>query len=82
MIHRKLKYIWVTSESDLNEMFESNLSKRKMKQDEMHFNVMMHRWNQNTSESHLSQILNKMSESDLNKIWVRFKLNWNDKDWI
>ncbi len=37
----KLKYIWITSESDLN----------------------------------------KMSETDLNKIWVRFKLNWDDEDW-
>ncbi len=38
----KLKYIWVTSESDLN----------------------------------------KMSKSDLNKIWVRSRLNWDDEDWI
>ncbi len=27
MMHRKLKYIWVTSESDLNEMSESDLDK-------------------------------------------------------
>ncbi len=37
----KLEYIWITSESDLN----------------------------------------KMSESDLDKIWVRSRLNWNDEDW-
>ncbi len=37
----KLEYIWVTSESDLN----------------------------------------KMSESNLNKIWVRLRLNQNDEDW-
>ncbi len=37
----KLKYIWVTSESDLNKMFES----------------------------------------DLNKIWVRFELSQDDEDW-
>ncbi len=56
MMHRKLKHIWVTSESDLDEMSESDLSKKKMKQDEMHFNVMMYKQNWNTSESHLSQI--------------------------
>ncbi len=37
----KLKYIWVASESDLN----------------------------------------KMSESDLSKIWVRSELSKNDEDW-
>ncbi len=37
----KLKYIWITSESDLN----------------------------------------KMSESDLNKIWVRLRLNQDNEDW-
>ena len=37
----KLEYIWVTSESDLD----------------------------------------KMSESDLDKIWVRLRLNQDDKDW-
>ncbi len=37
----KLEYIWITSETDLN----------------------------------------KMSETDLNKIWVRFELNWDDEDW-
>ncbi len=37
----KLKYIWVTSESDLNKMFEINLD----------------------------------------KIWVKFKLNQNNEDW-
>ncbi len=37
----KLKYIWVTSESDLN----------------------------------------KMSELNLNKIWVKFELSQNDEDW-
>ncbi len=25
--------------------------------------------------------LNKISESDLNKIWVRSELSWNDEDW-
>ncbi len=38
----RLEYIWVTSESDLD----------------------------------------KMSESDLDKIWVRLKLIQNDEDWI
>ncbi len=38
----RLEYIWVTSESDLD----------------------------------------KMSESDLDKIWVRLKLIQNDDDWI
>ncbi len=37
----KLKYIWITSESDLK----------------------------------------KMSESDLNKIWVRLRLNQDNEDW-
>ncbi len=37
----KLKYIWITSESDLN----------------------------------------KMSESDLDKIWVKSELSWDDEDW-
>jgi len=31
MMHRKLKYIWVTFESNLNEMSESDLSKRETK---------------------------------------------------
>ncbi len=38
----KLKYIWVTSESDLNKMFESNLD----------------------------------------NIWVKSELNWDNEDWI
>ncbi len=25
--------------------------------------------------------LNKISESDLNKIWVKFELSWDDEDW-
>jgi len=37
----KLEYIWVTSESNLD----------------------------------------KMSETDLSKIWVRSELNWDDEDW-
>ncbi len=37
----KLEYIWITSESDLN----------------------------------------KISESDLDKIWVRLRLIWDDEDW-
>ncbi len=56
----KLKHIWITSESDLNEMSESNLDKIwvrfKQKKNEMQFNMMMHRQDWNTSESHLSQI--------------------------
>ncbi len=39
MMHRELKYIWVTSESDLNEMSESDLNKiwirLKQEKDEM-----------------------------------------------
>ncbi len=27
MMHRKLKHIWITFESDLNEMFKSDLDK-------------------------------------------------------
>ncbi len=38
----KLKYIWITSESNLNKMFKSNLD----------------------------------------KIWVKSELNWDDEDWI
>ncbi len=45
----KLKHIWITFESDLNKMFESNLNKiwvkSEQKKDEMQFNIMMHRWN-------------------------------------
>ncbi len=45
----RLKCIWITFESDLNEIFESNLNKIwvkfEQKKDEMQFNVMMHRWN-------------------------------------
>ncbi len=37
----KLEYIWVTSESNLNKMFET----------------------------------------DLDKIWVRSELSWDDEDW-
>ncbi len=47
MMHRKLKHIWVTSESDLNKMSESDLGKiwvrSEQEKDEMQFNVMMHR---------------------------------------
>ncbi len=45
----KLKNIWVTFESDLNEMSESDLDKIwvrfKQEKDEMQFNVIMHKWN-------------------------------------
>ncbi len=65
-----LSHIWVKSEQDV----------WKVRRDEMHFNVMMHRelkyiWV--TSESDLNEI----SESDLSKIWVRFELSWNNEDW-
>ncbi len=43
----KLKHIWITSESDLNKMSESNLDKiwikSEQEKDEMQFNMMMHR---------------------------------------
>ncbi len=49
MMHRELKYIWITFKSDLNEMFESDLNKiwvrSEQKKDEMQFNMMMHRRN-------------------------------------
>ncbi len=49
MMHEKLKHIWITSESDLNEMFESDLNKiwvkSEQKKDKMQFNMMMHKWN-------------------------------------
>ncbi len=55
-----LKYIWITFESDLNKMSESDLNKIwvrfEQEKDEMQFNVMMHRWDWNTFESNLSQI--------------------------
>ncbi len=57
-----LSHIWVRSEQDV----------WRVRRDEMHFNMMMHRELKHiwiTSESDL----NKMSESDLNKIWVRFE---------
>ena len=60
MMHRELKHIWITFESDLNKMSESDLDKiwvrSEQEKNEMQFNVMMHRWDWNTSESHLSQI--------------------------
>jgi len=47
MMHEKLKHIWVTSESDLDEMSKSDLDKiwvrSEQKRDETQFNVMMHR---------------------------------------
>ena len=56
----KLEYIWVTFESDLNKMSESDLNKiwikSEQEKDEMQFNVMMHKWDYNTFESHLNQI--------------------------
>ncbi len=52
MMHRELKHIWITSESDLNKIWV----RFEQKKDKMQFNVMMHRQNWNTSESHLSQI--------------------------
>ncbi len=57
-----LSHIWVKSEQDI----------WRARQNKTHFNVMMHRELKHiwiTSESNL----NKMSESDLNKIWVKFK---------
>ncbi len=43
----KQEYIWITFESDLNEMSELNLDKiwvrSEQERDEMQFNVMMHR---------------------------------------
>ncbi len=43
----RLKYIWITFESDLNEMSESDLDKiwvrSEQEKDEMQFNVMMHK---------------------------------------
>jgi len=45
----KLKHIWITFESHLNEMSESDLNKiwvrSEQKKDEMQFNMMMHKWN-------------------------------------
>ncbi len=52
MMHRELKHIWITSESDLNKIWV----RFEQKKDKMQFNVMMHKQNWNTSESHLSQI--------------------------
>jgi len=60
MMHRELKHIWITSESDLNKMSESDLNKIwvrfEQKKDKMQFNVMMYRQNWNTFKSHLNQI--------------------------
>ncbi len=48
MMHEELKHIWVTSESDLDEMSESDLDKiwvrSEQEKDETQFNVMMHKW--------------------------------------
>ena len=65
----KLKYIWITFESDLNEMSESDLNKIWVKfeqeKDEMQFNVMMH----SETKIHLSHIWVRFKQN----VWVRFK---------
>ncbi len=66
----KQEYIWITSESDLNKIFESDLNKiwvrSEQERDEMQFNVMMHRWDWNRFESHLSQIWTRWDEMHFN----------------
>ena len=62
----ELKHIWITFESNLNKMFESDLNKiwvrSEQEKDKTQFNVMMH----NKIKIHLSHI------------WVRFKQDvWN-----
>ncbi len=64
-----LSHIWVRSEQNFC----------KMRWDETHFNVIMHRELKHiwvTSESDLD----KMFESDLDKIWVRSELSQNNED--
>ncbi len=45
----KLKHIWITFESDLNKMFESDLDKiwvkSEQEKDEMQFNIIMYKQN-------------------------------------
>ena len=46
-------------------------------------------WSTDETEINLSHIwvtsesdLNKTSKTDLDKIWVRSELSWDDEDWI
>ncbi len=78
----KLKYIWITSESDLNEIFESNLNKIwvkfKQEKDEMQFLMW---WCTNETKIHLSHIWVRFKQD----IWVKFKQDlsqiWAELKW-
>ncbi len=76
----KLKYIWITFESNLNKIFESNLNKIwvrfEQKKDEMQFNMMMY----SKIKIHLNHIWIKFkqdiwvrSRQDLSQIWTKLK---------
>ncbi len=58
----KLKYIWVTSESNLNEMSESDLSKKETK-------CSLMWWCTDKTKIHLSHIWIRFKQD----VWIRFK---------